>query len=182
MSCGFCGIKKRSSQLPRIYAGGLNLSTSDWGPFLWKVLHCFAERVGRSNNINIDRDQGTDFELIITSLWHILPCKICQSHYKSYLTTHRPSWKKLRGDILRKTIVQWLFALHTQVRVYNDQPVQIASIEACSELYSICSISTDELANFYNLLNYASRMRIIKYDELIRWSSIFNRLRLSVGI
>lgn len=174
MSCGFCGKRGKAIQKP--YDGvDESVSNAEWGPFLWKTLHCIAEKVGRTGP-SIEIDQKNDFEFLILNMGNILPCKICQKHYRDYLKDHTPDWKKLKGMSFHNEVVNWLFVLHNKVRSHSEQSIDIDTVEKCSALYKDCKISSIEMNRFNSIMSHATRMRIVKHDTLSRWMSIFNRL------
>lgn len=176
MSCGFCRAKNTRNGPTDVS----KITTSDWGPLIWQILHCMAERAGRSGNRFIDADQVIDFEFIVLNLGSVIPCKTCQTHYRAYLILHKPMWKGLKDGILRANIVSWLFGVHNHVRSILGQTIDVQTVEQCSELYASCIITDDMIDKMHDILNYAVKLRIIRRDEFTRWMMIFNRLRLAL--
>ena len=176
MSCGFCRAKNSRNGPSDVS----KITTSDWGPLIWKILHCMAERTGLSGNRLIDADQANDFEFILVNLGNIIPCKTCQTHFRAYLISHKPVLKGLKNDILRTTVISWLFNLHNHVRIILGQSTDLQTIEQCSVLYTGCVVTEDMVNTMHDILNYAVKLRIIRRDEFIRWMMVFNRLRLAL--
>lgn len=141
MPCG-CG-KKNTGTIH--FMGQASTDTPDpveWGPIVWKYLHCLTEKVGFSGNPIADNDQANYMETLITTLHLVIPCPECQAHAAAYIAGNPlPSLKGLSGEQLRNTIRDWLWAFHNQVRSSKGQPIMINSPEECAGHYGGCFCS-----------------------------------------
>ena len=78
MGCG-CG-KKNGAAAQMMGPDKQPLYIDEWGPILWKYLHCLAEKMGTSGNTIVDTDQANYMETLLTTLHLIIPCTVCQTH------------------------------------------------------------------------------------------------------
>lgn len=150
-----------------------------WGPILWKYLHTLAEHVGSGNSI-VDTDQANYMETIITSLHLIIPCKDCQAHTASYVTSNPISLKGLQGEPLRRTVRNWLFNFHNSVRSTKHQSI-MTSTEECVQMYSGMVISKNDYQYFIQSVAFAIRQGWVKVNDWRKWYSNSERLRLITG-
>lgn len=175
MSCG-CSKKKG-------FAGSITIgertsvSPEEWGPPLWKFLHCSAWRIGRSGNPLMDADDGRHIELLVTHLPEILPCKECQAHAREYIAANRPTgWSSLRGAALYGTVSAWLSTFHNSVRVrQGKEPIT-------GESYDGCTMAECEYKIIVDSVVYAASVGWVKKDAWKRWQRTFNQFRLQIGI
>lgn len=176
-----CGCQKKSAAAPPLIKEQL-LSPAEWGPILWKYLHCIAERIGYSGSTIIDTDQASYMEILIHMLPLILPCTECQTHTNLYLQqTPLPILKGLYGNTLGTTVRQWLFDFHNAVRQQNNQPILIHSIEECSTSYVGCTVPKCEYSQFIQSVAAAVRQGWVKIDQWRRWYSYSERMRILSG-
>lgn len=98
-------------------------SNKDWGPFVWTVLHGFAEKLGRQSIELLASDEAREIVLILRAVEHIMPCEKCRKHYHEYLKKNPvEEFSKLRGEVLRQSVRQWLWKLHESVNERNGAP------------------------------------------------------------
>lgn len=182
MGCG-CGKKNAGGTIHFMGKDSNTVSNpEEWGPILWKYLHCLTEKCGFSNNKVIDADQANSMDILINNLPHILPCTECQSHAASYLSTHPlPSLKELKGETLRNTIREWLFNFHNTVRQSKGQPIIIESIDQCAQTYANCFIPKCEYSFFVQSVAYAVRQGWVRVDQWRKWYSTSEKARLIMG-
>jgi hypothetical protein len=155
---------------------------TEWGPIVWKYLHCLTEKIGHSGNQIVDTDQANYMEILITMLPLILPCTECQAHAASYLESHPlPSLKGLYNGELQQTIRVWLFEFHNAVRNSKGQPILVQSVEDCIDLYSGCIIARCEYTNFVERVSAAVRQGWVRMEHWRKWYSHSERMRIISG-
>lgn len=182
MGCG-CGKKAVVAPTP-LMGKDTNemLQPSEWGPILWKMLHCIAERMGNTGSTIIDTDQANYFETVLTMLPVIIPCQECQGHAKAYLADHPvPTLRGLYGQNLRSTAREWLFQFHQAVRVANDQPIIVPTVEECSALYQGCMMQKCEYTVLVQTVAAAVRLGWVPIEQWRKWYSNVERLRIIAG-
>jgi hypothetical protein len=187
MSCG-CGKKKAGFNpiLPNATGMGgaaISLEPENWGPCFWQFLHTFTERVGQTTSPIICHSQATIFRWIVVNIPTILPCQACQAHAKEYIIAHPlpATLETLPGDALREQLRTWFFAFHTAVRQRLGQPVLVADLEACREMYESEPINDAFIRDLSVYVIYAVRAGWVKLEAWKRWVTQYNRLKLAVG-
>ena len=181
MPCG-CGKKKTGTIH---FMGNVSPDTpepEEWGPIVWKYLHCLTEKVGFSGNPIMDNDQANYLEVIISTLHLVIPCPECQAHTASYIAGNPlPSLKNKRGEELRNILRNWLFNFHTNVRNTKGQSIVLNTTEACREHYAGCFLPSCEYNLFVQNVAYAVRQGWVRIDNWRKWYSNSERLRLLIG-
>ena len=154
----------------------------EWGPIVWKYLHCLTEKMGWSGNKIVDTDQANYMETIITSLHLIIPCPECQAHASTYIS-HNPlqPLKGLYGENLRNTLRIWLYNFHNHVRNSKSQPILLKSVDDCATLYANCFVPKCEYTLFVQNVAYAVRQGWVRVDNWRKWYSNSERLRIITG-
>lgn len=81
-----------------------------WGPKAWHLLHSFSIH---SDNIKIwDKEKKHEYYLFYKTFVYLIPCKICQLHYKNMFEIHDPLIEKdINSDILSR----WIWMVHNRV-------------------------------------------------------------------
>ena len=154
----------------------------EWGPFLWKYLHVFAEQIGRSGNKMVDTDQAHYMESLIAGLPQILPCMECQGHATTYLASHPPPLLKgLYGSDLRTHARVWLFDFHQAVRIQKGQPILVTNASECEALYAHLQIAKCEYNGFVQSVAAAVRQGWVKLPQWRKWYSHSEKLRVLCG-
>jgi len=181
MGCG-CGKKKTGTVH---FMGQTSAEAPDpveWGPIVWKYLHCLTEKIGLSGNPLVDNDQALHMEILINTLHLIIPCPECQEHAKSYISKNPfPTLRGLQNDTLRSTIRNWLFVFHNTVRTLKGQPITITTLEACREHYAGCFVPKCEYTLFIQNVAYAVRYNWVRIDNWKKWYSSSEKLRILIG-
>ena len=181
MPCA-CG-KKREGTVH--FMGNASTDTPDpveWGPIVWRYLHCLTEKIGFSGNPIVDIDQGNHMETIINNLHLILPCPECQAHAHTYISENPlPSLKGLTGDNLRNIIRNWLFIFHNHVRAVKAQSLIINTLEECKEHYNGCFIKKCEYDLFIQNGAYAVRVGWVRIENWRKWYTTSEKLRITIG-
>lgn len=180
MPCS-CGKKKGTVY----FMGKENTNIADpveWGPIVWKYLHCLAEKLGHSGSTIIETDQANYIETIITTLHLILPCTECQAHTAAYIHNNPlPSLKGLYGNQLRSTVRNWLFNFHNHVRRIKNQSIIINTSDECAAHYVGCFVPKCEYTIIIQSVAFAVRQAWVRIDNWRKWYSNSERLRILVG-
>lgn len=176
-----CGCGKKGAPPPLMQQEQL-LAPTEWGPILWKYLHCLAEKIGTSGNTVIDTDQANYMETLVTMLPLIIPCTECQGHAAAYLAAHPlPTLKGLYGATLTITVRMWLFEFHNAVRTQKGQPILIETVEGCAALYAGCLVQKCEYMAFIQSVAAAVRQGWVRIENWKKWYSYSERLRILSG-
>ena len=185
MPCG-CGKKNTGGTVH--FMGQSPSGSSDapdpteWGPIVWKYLHCLNEKIGFSGNPLTDADQAGLMETLINNLPQVIPCPECQSHAAAYLVLHPlPQLKGLTGGHLRIALRNWLWAFHNHVRATKGQPILLNQPEACSEHYAACFVPKCEYTLFVQNVAYAVRQGWVKIENWRKWYSSSEKVRIITG-
>ena len=182
MGCN-CGGKKNNAGQPALFSIEQLLNPTEWGPILWKYLHCLAEKLGATNNKIIDTDQAQYTETLITMLPLILPCQECQAHCAAYIAANPlPVLRGLYGSALQTTVRTWLFQFHNYVRVTKDTQIIVATVEDCATLYTGCVLPRCEYTSFIQSVAAGVRKGWVKMPDWKKWYSNSERLRILAGL
>jgi len=89
------------------------VSTSVWGPPLWRILHTisFAHPA-------ILRDSAPGVIRFLTNLAHVLPCKWCRDSYSQFLRELPDLAATIQGGALPR----WMYDLHARVNTKLKVP------------------------------------------------------------
>jgi len=181
MPCG-CG-KKRTGTIH--FMGQQNSDVpepEEWGPIVWKYLHCLTEKIGTTGNKIVDTDQANYMETLLTTLHLVIPCPECQAHAASYISSNPiPSLKGLYNEQLRTTVRNWLFTFHNHIRTTKGRPIMLNSADECAGLYAGCFIPKCEYTLFVQNVAYAVRQGWVRVDNWRRWYSNSERMRIISG-
>ena len=181
MGCG-CGKKKTGTVHFMGQASSDTPDPEEWGPIVWKYLHCLTEKLGTSGNTIVDTDQANYMETLLTTLQLVIPCPECQAHAASYISNNPlPSLKGLYGEQLRNSVRNWLFAFHNHVRSSKGQPITLNSPEECAGHYAGCFIPKCEYTLFVQNVAYAVRQGWVRVDNWRKWYSNSERMRIISG-
>lgn len=182
MGCG-CGKKNNGATIHFMgQNGSQNADPVEWGPVVWKYLHCLAEKVGTSGNNMVDTDLATHIETLINTLHLILPCTECQMHAAAYISVNPlQSLKGLSGVILRDTVRNWLFSFHNTVRARNGQEIIIKTVDECAAQYVGCFVPKCEYSLFVQSVAFAVRQGWVRIDNWRKWYSYSERIRILAG-
>ena len=186
MGCG-CGKKNGAglSQMMGAYPPNEqtpSVASEEWGPILWKYLHCLAEKIGTSGSTIVDTDQANYMETILTTLHLVIPCTQCQAHASAYISVNPiPSLRGLYGAHLRDTVRIWLFTFHNAVRSTKQQDIIVHTVEECSALYSNCLLAKCDYNTFIQNVAAAVRQGWVRIEHWRKWYSNSERLRIILG-
>ena len=92
----------------------LNLSSTVWGPSLWRVLHSLSFSIEDGNKN--DRKNFLDF---LESLRSLLPCEDCRQHFCLYMKENSPNDAS--------DLAVWTFEFHNAVNKRLGKPQYVFS-------------------------------------------------------
>lgn len=180
MSCG-CG--RKGIPPPTIFSEYALDSTNpaDWGPCFWFAFHCIAEKIGKTNNNVLDRDQGVVLKILIELLPTILPCQTCQTHAKIYIGAHPPlDLANLTGEHLQNYARSWFFEFHNDVRRRTGNPIEFTNLDQVKSYYEKCILNKDFIKDMSRYIAFAVHNSWVKNDAWKRWVIQYNKLLLLI--
>lgn len=86
-----------------------------WGPYFWFTLHTITLAFPDNPSYQ-EKRHFNDFFL---SLQNVLPCKLCQEHYRQHLQEF-PVASHLDN---KEALVKWCFILHNKVNTSLKKPI-----------------------------------------------------------
>lgn len=103
-----------------------------WGKHAWIFLHSVS--FGYPNNPT-EQDK-MNFKFFFNSVANVLPCQVCQHHFKSNLTKHPLNYHALSN---RQNLVRWLIDLHNSVNKLTNAKTYTYDevIKYYDQLYSL---------------------------------------------
>lgn len=85
----------------------MSVDSKHWGPGLWDFMYSMAHIYDPENKDNVNK--------FLIDLQNVLPCEVCQKHYKEYI-------EKTPPDLIDKTTFQkWINDLHNTIRKQSSQ-------------------------------------------------------------
>ncbi len=181
MGCG-CGKKRTGTVHFMGKDSGDAPQPDDWGPILWKYLHCLVEKIGTSGTNHIHNDQILLLDNIIRNLHTVLPCTDCQNHARNYILNNPFPQIKMKPIEEAKHMARiWLFTFHNHVRQMKGQPIIVNTIDQCIETYNGCFVPQCEYTFFIQAVAYAVRQGWVRIDNWKKWYSYSEKIKLITG-
>lgn len=181
MGCG-CGKKKGPTIHFMGQGNGQKTDAEDWGPVMWKYLHCLIQRIGHSGNPIMDTDQANYLEFMLQNLGAVVPCQECQAHASLYIaSTPVPTLRGLYGHNLRRTAQVWLFNFHNAVRNRKGQPIEIHNLEELEQKYADCFVAQCEFSMLTQSVAFAVRFGWVRVDMWKKWFNYSERMRVLIS-
>lgn len=178
MGCG-CNNKRVGSSMIR--PGASTFEPDEWGPIIWRYIHALTERLGNASNQAQNIEQAMLYTKVITNLYTIVPCTVCQRHAKEYLDANPfPSLDGLNGEALRSAGRTWLFNFHTAVRLRKEQPIIVATVDECRALFQGATISNGEYSKIVQIIAGAVRNHWVKLEYWRKWYNYSEQLRIQL--
>ena len=141
-----------------------------WGPELWKILHCSAERVGSQSLKRLPQEESRIWAGLLSSLRYTLPCPLCKKHYTLFSSSHP------LATIHRDTVRKWLFDLHQNANQHTDKQVAI-TLEELPSIYGKPFHFSKHLSTVQQHMSYALRLGWITRADLVRTLRFFEELK-----
>lgn len=97
---------------------------ADWAPILWRILHAFAERGGKTVSPLFADEERRYWTLLIAGLPAILPCPLCREHAAEWLRTHpfAEPLKTVPATELYNFLTDYFYAFHEAVNARLGKP------------------------------------------------------------
>ncbi len=110
-----------------------------WGPHGWKFIH-YITLGYPSHPTNKDKKDYYEF---FTSLSNVIPCSICESHFKEHLTITPLDNEALSS---RENLMAWGIAMHNHVNARNSKKIYSVkdALRAIIENDDRCIINKDK--------------------------------------
>lgn len=122
----------------------------EWGPFVWKILHGLAERVGQVVFDLYKNDERRAWISFIAATGTMLPCEECRGHFKAWLADHpTTSINTLPYSELKPFIRNWFWSLHENVNQRLEKP----------------SFPFDQLTDTYGRININYEFKVFELIE-----------------
>jgi hypothetical protein len=104
---------------PEIYP-----DASEWGPYLWTILHGIAEKAGKTPFPQYEADERRALVKIFKLLEKVIPCPSCKEHYEVYLREHPVDHilKDIAQADLGAYVKKWFWELHNWVNESINHP------------------------------------------------------------
>jgi len=146
---------------------GRMANPAEWGPPMWRILHTFAERLGKQTHPITISDEKRAWTMLLKSTESVLPCAKCKAHFQS--------WRKrnpieasvaLDGEPLRIWARQWVYYLHDEVN--QEKGVTSPGLEEVQQLFQSRTAreQTDDIREINAHLLKASQSRIIAGEHI----------------
>ena len=141
-----------------------------WGPELWKILHCAAERIGSQSLKRLPQEEKRIWSGLLSSLRYTLPCPLCKKHYTQFSSTYPLT------AMDRNTVRKWLFDLHQDANRHTDKHVEI-TLEELPSIYGQPFHFSKHLRVVEQHMSYALRLGWISRTDLVRTARFFEELK-----
>ena len=160
------------------------MNNSEWGPHLWKILHITAEKCGTQPSYLLHMDEIRAWIALIEIVEAILPCPLCQKHYREWRKTNplRRLLEERTGSSFQLAARTWLWRLHDTVNAQRG--VARFSLDEALELYSTLG-STDlqqALEKLLEVLERAKLQRLIDGAYIREWRKRLATLRVLIRV
>ncbi len=159
-------------------------SNNIWGPPLWRILHALTEKIGTFHSRFKYEEEKRLWITLLNSIKLSLPCPLCKNHYTTYYNSnpvHKIIANCNTSILLKTTIREWLFNLHSNVNIRLNKSIKI-TINDLHDMYSnytnwmndIHIISEQMKKGTYNhSITREDMMRTIKFiREMVAFYSI----------
>jgi hypothetical protein len=157
----------------------IGLQREAWGPRFWLILHSLAERSGSQSNMVLQNDEADAWIILLKSQAFVMPCPLCKTHYLEYWTSHKPDKvRSLQGLERRSFLRTWVWNAHDRVNKMAEK--ESPPIESLPTLYPQKSLDKP-LKELTTMFQQALAAQQLKPEDINRWKSVIQRLRLLIG-
>lgn len=157
---------------------------SEWGPPLWLILHMSVEKCGKQpiQMLHMDEIRALIHLLEITET--ILPCPMCQSHYRKWIKSH-----PLKSFLDMKSPVRfydgarsWLWRLHDSINA--ERGATRICVEEANAIYATKTSEDFQqaLKKLLEILDKAKLQRLIDGAFIREWVKKLTMLRRFIYI
>lgn len=97
---------------------------ADWSPILWRILHAFAERGGKTVSPLFADEERRYWTLVIAGLPAILPCPLCREHAAEWIRTHpyTEPLKEIKSEEMYAFLTNYFYTFHEAVNARLGKP------------------------------------------------------------
>jgi hypothetical protein len=164
----------------------IGLLREAWGPRFWFILHSLAERSGSQSNMILQNDEADAWIVLLKAQAFVMPCALCKTHYLEYWASHKPDGlRALQGLDRREYLRNWVWTLHDRVNkmsLASGGPEKTSPpIENMPTLYPQQSLNKT-LKELSTMFQQALATQQLKPEDITRWKSVIQRLRLLNGL
>ncbi|NBO70522.1 MAG: hypothetical protein EBU66_05535 [Bacteroidetes bacterium] len=153
--------------------------TREWGPHLWRMLHICAERCGKQPTQMLHMDEVSAFANVLKLVEAILPCPLCQKHYREWRMKHplKRIMDKRNPTEFHESVKFWLWNLHDTINA--DRGVdRIPIVDALAPYTEMNTKHFQEaFDNLLEVLDRAKLQRLIDGIHLREWLAKLALLR-----
>ena len=155
------------------------VQNNEWGPPLWMILHICVENCGRQPSAILHTDEVRAWIQLLHLVEAILPCPLCQKHYRDWLRMHPPKrfLDKRNPTGFYEAAQKWLWDLHDKIN--EQRGVERMSLEEAKELYSTKTTADLQraLERLLEVLERAKLQRLIDGIHAREWRQKLALLR-----
>jgi hypothetical protein len=95
--------------------------TEEWGPLLWLILHSYAEKAGKQENLITKTDEQRAWPLVLKDLGPVIPCPYCREHFQQFVREN-PFDLPQDYSLWRTYIPDYFYRLHESVNTRLGKP------------------------------------------------------------
>jgi hypothetical protein len=152
-----------------------------WGPSLWRIVHTFAERVGRQTIPILIEDERRAWLQFLKSLEHAMPCQKCRRHYRAYRQLNPLEFYSYQGEMVRTLSRTWLWKLHTKIN--TERGIESPPLEDLPAMYAMRTQTQlqADIQEYNSYMNAGLMDRTIHPDAAHAFRSTLSTLRRLVG-
>ena len=156
------------------------VNSQAWGPILWRILHTFAEKLGRHKIPLLATDEKRAFVNLLKSVEMVMPCMKCRQHYRAW-RQKRPIERFMGSYDIREDAREWLWALHEEVN--TSKAITGPLLSEIPGLYGTRKIQelNDDLQLLVENLHEAALYRHVETEAIHTFRKAFAMLRAIVG-
>ena len=173
------GIKLRSGKKSQFYIHCRMVQNSEWGPHLWNILHMCAEKCGKQSTYTLHIDQVRAWIQLLKLTEAILPCALCQKHYKEWLHTHKLSsfLEKRISSEFHEAAKKWVWKLHNHVN--KERKISELDYEHIIPTYSLKTTKDlqESIEKLKEVLERAKLQRQVDGIYIREWFACLSSLR-----
>lgn len=147
------------------------MKKSEWGPVVWKVLHCITLKI-KDEEFSNEREKIIQ---MISGICSNLPCPQCASHASGLIKKHN-----LRNVKTKSDIIKFVYFMHNEVnkrlkkKIYSFENIQIYN-----------TIDMKPLLNEYYNMNlrakYSEKMMLHSYHRKTFMKTFYDYFRNNIS-
>tara|TARA_Y100000389_G_scaffold201238_1_gene243431 strand:+ start:1027 stop:1485 length:459 start_codon:yes stop_codon:yes gene_type:complete len=134
------------------------MKKKQWGPVIWKVLHCLTMKI-KNEEFNNHREELIK---IITNICSNLPCPQCTSHASGIIKKY-----KMKDIKSKEALIKFIHSMHNMVNQRLKRPqFPFESIEKEYNRYNIKTVLTEYYRMNINA-KYSEKLMLHSYRRKI---------------